>query len=348
LFVCLFVTTGKGVSIGELATRITGSSDLYSMDAGRSALASINFVTCHDGFNLLDLVSYNEKHNDANGENNRDGANDNHSWNHGAEGDTEDAGIQEFRWRQRANFLATMFLSLGVPMLLSGDELSMTQAGNNNTYCQDNALTWLDWELDTDADDFLAFTKKLIAIRHANPVLQRRRHLIGESKKGRDISWFLPDGREPHGEDWSNSGNKAFGWVMDGNAIVELSETGNKIVGDTLLVLLNGAFENVQFKLPAHASGRPWQLQLSSDRNLRPKFSALYSPEETFTTKDHSIAIFVLHVYVPRIARRMSRTTLGSPAPKPSAEEALRIELPGKDSPDFNVAKRLEVPAKKS
>jgi len=297
---------GKGTTLGELATRITGSSDLYSIDTGRSALSSINFVTCHDGFNLVDLVSYNEKHNEANGENNCDGANDNASWNHGVEGPTEDDGVNEFRWRQRANMLATLFLSLGVPMLLGGDELSMTQGGNNNTYCQDNELTWCNWDLDSDGEDFLEFTSKLISIRNSQAVLQRRRHLRGESYKGvRDITWWLPEGREPNDGDWSDAGRQCLGWVMDGSAINELGEDGNRINGETLLVLLNGQFQDIKFRLPTHPSARPWQLVLSTDRSNRTKFGSVYQPGEDYYMKDHSMSIFVLHVQ--RVVRRMSR-----------------------------------------
>jgi glycogen operon protein len=311
---------GKGTTLGELATRITGSSDLYSIDTGRSALSSINFVTCHDGFNLVDLVSYNEKHNEANGENNCDGANDNHSWNHGVEGPTDDDGINEFRWRQRANMLTTMFLSLGVPMLLGGDELSLTQGGNNNTYCQDNELTWYNWELDSDGEDFLEFTSKLISIRHAQPVLQRRRHLRGESYKGvRDITWWLPEGREPQEHDWRDSGRQALGWVMDGAAINELSEEGTRINGETLLVLLNAHFHDTKFRLPTHPSARPWQLLLSTDRSNRTKFGSVYQPNEEFNLKDHSMAIFVLHVQ--RVVRRMSRAVNVTRSPIESRKE---------------------------
>jgi len=215
-------------------------------------------------------------------------------------------------------------------MLLSGDELSMTQGGNNNTYCQDNVITWIDWELDTDADDFLLFTKKLIALRHTNPVLQRRRHFSGEvSKRGRDISWFLPNGNEPNSGEWTDSGRRSLGLIMDGNAIGELSEAGGKIVGDTLLVLLNGQFENISFKLPQHSSDRSWQLILSTDRALKSKVSAIYSPNEQFIVKDHSIAIFVLHVHVQRIARRMSRINLNSPIRK-----HIEVEAQDDSSPD--------------
>jgi len=302
---------GKGISLGELATRITGSADLYSIDSGRSAVASINFVTCHDGFNLRDLVTYNEKHNDANGENNCDGNNENASWNHGHEGETDDAGIREFRWRQRANMVATLFLSLGVPMLLGGDELSMTQGGNNNTYCQDNELTHYDWEgahKDQDSADFMDFVEKMIGIRHHQNVLQRRRHFQGRGRRGteKDITWFLPDGREPQSNDWHNPGQQCLGYIMDGGAINEVNERGARITGDTLLILINGSFNDVEFKLPGHLSKMPWSLILSTDRSLSKnatnKLGHLWQTGELFHMKDHSISI--LQLYNPRRAIR--------------------------------------------
>eukprot|EP01117_Protostelium_nocturnum_P017862 TRINITY_DN734_c0_g1_i1.p1 TRINITY_DN734_c0_g1~~TRINITY_DN734_c0_g1_i1.p1 ORF type:complete len:1342 (-),score=550.59 TRINITY_DN734_c0_g1_i1:151-4176(-) len=293
---------GKGTNLADLATRITGSSDLYSIDSGRSAVASINFITCHDGFNLRDLVTYNEKHNEANGENNCDGNNENASWNHGAEGETDDKGIKEFRWRQRANMIATLFLSLGVPMLLGGDELSMTQGGNNNTYCQDNDITHFNWKNTEDSDhqDFLDFVEKMISIRHTQKVLQRRRHFQGRTRKGvKDITWYLPDGREPHSNDWHNPGEQCLGYIMDGNAINEVSERGTRIVGDTLLILINGSFNNVEFKIPPHASHMPWSLILSSDRSLNnEKMGHLWQSSDLFHMKDHSVSI--LQLYSPK------------------------------------------------
>jgi len=296
---------GKGVTLGDLATRITGSSDLYAAETGRNAVSSINFVTCHDGFNLLDLVSYNEKHNEENGENNCDGANDNNSYNHGVEGPTDDEVINEIRWRQRANLLATLFLSLGVPMLLGGDELSLSQQGNNNTYCQDNEMTWFNWDLDSDGDDFLEFTQKLIKLRQSHPVFRRRRHLRGASQSGvKDITWYFSEGREPQPHEWNDKGRQSLGWIMDGNAIEELSATGTKITGETLLVLLNAHFNDIKFKLPPHPSGKVWQLTLSTDRQLSPKYGTIFNPGEEFHMQDHTVSIFLL--YSQRV-RKMSK-----------------------------------------
>lgn len=301
---------GKGITLGEFATRVTGSSDLYTSDSGRSALSSINFITCHDGFNLLDLVSYNEKHNEANGENNNDGANDNHSYNHGAEGDSEDPGINEFRWRQRANFVATLFLSLGVPMILSGDELSKTQGGNNNTYCQDNAITWLDWDLYEDEEDFLQFTSKMIKFRKSHPVLNRRRHLKGEVNGVKDVIWYTPNAEEPSNDDWHDSRKQALAFVMDGEAIVDLSHTGQVHTGETILVMVNAAFNDVIFTVPKHRSGKHWQLDLSTDRALKAQCGvSIVTPGSTFTLKDHSICIF--HLYTRNNALNQSRAALG-------------------------------------
>jgi glycogen operon protein len=284
--------------------RIAGSNDLYSPDDGRSAFSSINFITCHDGFNLLDLVSYNEKHNEGNGENNCDGADDNLSWNHGVEGPSDDEGINEFRWRQRANLFATLMWSLGVPMMLGGDELSETQCGNNNTYCQDSELTWINWDIEKNpgAQDFLEFVSKVIHIRHTQPVLERRRHLKGESSKGlKDVIWYLPEGREPQHPEWNDPGRQALGWILDGNAIDELSHTGVIHVGDTLLFLLNGHFHDVKFKIPAHITihspeNLGWKLLLSTDRSLKEKFGKqIYPPNEEFLLKDHSFSVFCLN-----------------------------------------------------
>src|SRR5213078_1396937 len=188
---------GDGGTVSEFATRLSGSSDLYQND-GRKPYASINFVTCHDGFTLHDLVSYNEKHNEANGEQNQDGANDNNSWNCGVEGPTDDAAITALRWQQKRNFIATLLLSQGVPMLLAGDELSHTQQGNNNAYCQDNDLTWLDWEAkNSEKSKFLAFVKQLARVWREHPVLKRRTFFQGRAIRGvADVSWFTPAGPE--------------------------------------------------------------------------------------------------------------------------------------------------------
>jgi len=287
---------GKGVTLGEIATRIAGSSDLYSQNNGKSPHASINFITVHDGFCLVDLVSYNGKHNDANGENNQDGADDNNSWNCGHEGQTEDREINQLRWRQRANMLATMFLSLGVPMLLSGDELSHTQNGNNNTYCQDNEITWLNWEnveKDKSKHNFLNFVRRLIEIRRKQPVLQRKQHFKGELGKGlRDITWFRADAQPLSASDWNNPSNQCIGYVMEGSAIEEVTFDGRRVYGDTLMVLINAQFHNVNFRLPKHSNGQSWTLMLytggsSSDGKQ-------FNGGEEFTLIHHSLALFKL------------------------------------------------------
>ena len=250
--------------VAEMGYRLTGSSDLYQ-DDGRRPFASVNFVTCHDGFTLEDLVSYERKHNDANGEGNRDGSDDNRSANHGVEGPTADRDIAATRARQKRNLLATLLLSQGVPMLLAGDEMGRTQRGNNNAYCQDNEIGWLTWKL-YDADRaLLAFTRRLMAIRREQPTLRRRRFLEGRRIRGssvKDVSWFRPDGREMTEADWHDAGLGGFAMLLSGDAIGERDPRGQRITGDTLLMLLNPGSEERTFLLPPLAGpGRPaWSL----------------------------------------------------------------------------------------
>jgi glycogen operon protein len=293
-----------GVTLGQLASRIAGSSDLYE-HSGRRPHASINFITAHDGFTLLDLVSYNHKHNEANGEDNRDGNDNNMSWNHGHEGQTDDPGINEFRWRQRANMMASMFLSIGVPMLVGGDELGHTQHGNNNAYCQDNHITWFNWD-ETD-DDYFNFVKKLIYIRRKQPVLQRRRFFAGaKDGQGKDITWYHPDGREFTQADWNDTNLRSLGYVLDGSRIDEMTEDGLKVVGDTLLVLINGGFHDVPFKLPEHHSRR-WTLILSSSRRLKQRVGQSWESGDSFVMEDHSLSLFRLTARAPKnLPRSMS------------------------------------------
>ncbi|HEX3034291.1 MAG TPA: glycogen debranching protein GlgX, partial [Thermodesulfobacteriota bacterium] len=243
---------GDPGQVSELGYRLTGSSDLYEY-GGRRPYASINFVTAHDGFTLNDLVSYNEKHNEANGEGNRDGHNDNQSWNCSVEGPTDDPGIIALRERQKRNFLATLFLSEGVPMLLHGDEIGRTQHGNNNAYCQDNKISWVDWNLDERKSDLLEFTRYVIHLSNEHPVLHRRKFLQGRKIRGsevKDLTWFRPDGKEMTEEGWSNPETRCFGLRLAGDAIDEFDERGNRIVDDTLLILLNSHYESVPFVLP--------------------------------------------------------------------------------------------------
>ena len=257
---------GDGGTTSELATRLAGSSDLYQ-DDGRKPYASINFITCHDGFTLDDLVSYNEKHNEANGEENRDGANDNNSWNCGEEGPTDDPAIIELRERQKRNLMASLMLSVGVPMMLGGDELSHGQHGNNNTYCQDNELTWLDWDLDERKQQFLEFTKKVLFIRMTQPVFQRRKFFLGRAIRGsdvKDISFFSPSGDEMSDGDWNAGFVKCLGIRLAGDLINDESERGEPIVGETLLVLLNGHWEPIPFTLPPTLHGHLWERLLDT------------------------------------------------------------------------------------
>ncbi|MDN5942734.1 MAG: glycogen debranching protein GlgX, partial [Nitrospira sp.] len=224
---------GDGGLLSLFATRLSGSSDLYKSE-GRMPHASINFVTCHDGFSLQDLVSYNDKHNEANGENNQDGANDNNSWNCGAEGPTDDQAIVALRAQQRRNFMATMLLSAGVPMLLAGDEFGHTQHGNNNTYCQDNETTWLSWNLSDEQRDFLRFVRTVIHIRRTQPVFQRRKFFQGRTIDGNDvpdISWFQPSGKEMTDEDWNAGYTQCLGVRFPGDLIGDVNERNEPITG---------------------------------------------------------------------------------------------------------------------
>ncbi len=242
---------GMGTSLAEMGYRLTGSSDLYQGD-GRGPIASINFVTAHDGFTLRDLVSYDHKHNEANGEENRDGTDDNRSWNCGAEGDTDDPDVLELRRRQQRNLLATLLLSQGVPMLLAGDELNRTQRGNNNAYCQDNEITWLAWDLDPEAKDLLEVARRLVALRRDHPVFRRRKFFQGRPIHGSglaDIGWFGPDGQEMSDEQWISGKLVALGMFLNGDEISEPGPRGERIVDDSFLVILNGP-DPVPFCLP--------------------------------------------------------------------------------------------------
>ncbi len=245
-------------TLGEFAARLTGSADLYQ-DDGRKPYASINFITAHDGFTLRDLVSYNEKHNEANGEDNRDGESHNRSWNLGAEGPTDDPEITAKRARQQRNFLATLLLSQGVPMLLGGDEIGRTQQGNNNAYCQDNEISWFDWE---NADQkLLGFTTRLIAFWREHPVFRRRRWFKGRPIHGHDasdIAWFKPDGTEMSEQDWTEWYAKSFALFLNGDALRSRDERGRPVHDDSFLILFNAHVDPVTFTLPGGPWGERW------------------------------------------------------------------------------------------
>ena len=252
-------------SAAEFTRRFTGSSDLYQ-DDGRRPFASVNFITAHDGFTLRDMVTYNDKHNDANREDNRDGTNDNRSWNCGIEGETDDPEINALRERQQRNFLATLLLSQGTPMLLGGDELSRTQGGNNNAWCQDNEISWFDWGLDARAERLQAFTKRLIAFRREHPVFRRRAFLVGDDTEGSglpDVWWFRPDGHRMTAREWEG-GATVVGMFLNGEEIPTPSPSGGHVVDDSFLVLFNPGHADVEFTLPNRRFGERWSLELST------------------------------------------------------------------------------------
>ncbi|MFQ5846251.1 MAG: glycogen debranching protein GlgX [Candidatus Methylomirabilales bacterium] len=282
--------------VGELAYRLTGSSDLYD-HGGRRPYASINFVTAHDGFTLHDLVSYNGKHNEANGEGNRDGTDENLSWNCGVEGPTDDPAILALRERQKRNMLATLFLSQGVPMLLAGDEMGRTQQGNNNAYCQDNETSWINWSPDRARLELLEFTRLLIRLYHRHPVLRRRNFFQGRRIRGsevKDLTWFRPDGKEMGDEDWENSHTRCLGLRLAGDAIEEVDARGNRIVDDTLLILLNAYHEPIVFVLPIQRSKLRWELVLDTRDAVGRRRYRLMRGGQPYDLQGRSVALLRL------------------------------------------------------
>jgi len=265
---------GDGGLVGDLAYRITGSSDLYA-HSGRRPYASINFVTAHDGFTLQDQVSYNEKHNEANGEENRDGSNNNLSWNCGVEGPTEDINIQALRAKQKRNLLATLLLSQGVPMIYAGDPIGHSQMGNNNAYCQDNPISWLNWNLQPQDRDLLTFVQRMINLRKRHPVFRRRRFFQGRPIKGanvKDLLWLSPGGKEMSEDEWRDPAVRCLGMLLSGQGLDETDERGRKVGDENFLVLLNAHHEDVGFTLPASVPSTRWSawMDTSRDGGLRP------------------------------------------------------------------------------
>ncbi|MCL2450724.1 MAG: glycogen debranching enzyme GlgX, partial [Polyangiaceae bacterium] len=259
---------GDGGLAAELAYRLSGSSDLYE-DDGRSPYSSINFIVAHDGFTLRDLVSYNEKHNDANGEGGRDGTNDNASWNCGVEGPTDDVNVRRLRARQQRNLLATLLLSQGTPMICGGDEIGRTQRGNNNAYCQDSEIGWLDWALDDERKALLEFTRRLIRIRAEHPALRRAKFFKGRRIRGaeiRDIMWLRNDGKAMTEVDWKTSYTRALGMLIAGRGLDEVDEAGEPITDDDLLLLINGGHEPLDFAMPSiEQRAASWSLLVDTD-----------------------------------------------------------------------------------
>jgi isoamylase len=250
-------------ALRDFASRFGGSADLYETD-GRRPFASVNFITAHDGFTLRDLVSYNDKHNEANGEGNRDGTDDNRSWNCGAEGPTDDEAINALRARQQRNFLATLLLSQGVPMLLGGDEIGRTQGGNNNAWCQDNEISWVDW---SSLDEGLReFTRMLIELRAAHPVFRRTKFFDGKGENLPDVWWMRPDGRRMTRRDWDNTESRAIGVFLNGDELASDTKRGEEVRDDSFLMLFNAFFEDITFRLPARRFGTRWEFVFATGR----------------------------------------------------------------------------------
>jgi glycogen operon protein len=282
---------GADETLAEFATRFTGSSDLYA-STGRVPYASINFVTAHDGFTLHDLVSYNEKHNAANGERNGDGESHNRSWNCGVEGPTDNPDINALRARQKRNFIANLFLSQGVPMLLGGDEIGRTQRGNNNAYCQDNEISWFAWE-NTD-ETLLEFTRFMIAFRQRHPVFRKRHWFQGQPMHGsdvHDIGWFTPGGTEMSEEDWNTGFVKSLGVFLNGEGIVAPDSRGERIIDDSFYLLFNSHLEPVSFTLPPREWGRDWVKVLDTSEELPKEGERKYRASRKVQVQSHSLVV---------------------------------------------------------
>ena len=286
---------GEGGLVDELAYRLTGSSDLYER-GGRRPYASINFVTAHDGFTLRDLVSYDEKHNEANGEDNGDGENHNLSHNYGVEGPTDDLEIRRIRARQRRNIMATLLLSQGVPMILSGDEMGRTQEGNNNAYCQDNEISWLDWELSILDRNFLAFVRRMIRLRKEHPVFRRRRFFQGRELRGagaKDIIWLTPAGCEMTDEEWNSSFARSLGLQMSGLLEGEFDAQGRPEEDDDFLLLLNADQDEIIFELPTFPEEARWEVFMDTAYSAGLKTDSFFKPGGTYTLKPRSMVVLV-------------------------------------------------------
>jgi glycogen operon protein len=285
---------GSEQTLGEFANRLSGSPDLYASN-GRRPVASVNFITAHDGFTLRDLVSYNDKHNEANGEDNRDGESHNRSWNHGVEGPTDDPAIVSLRARQQRNFLATLLLSQGVPMLLAGDEIGRSQGGNNNAYCQDNEISWIDW--DNADQDLLYFTLHILGFRRAHPVLRRRRWFQGQPIRGRDvrdIAWFTPGGKEMSETDWSVGFAKSLTVFLNGKTIPSRGPRGEIITDDTFLLCFNAHHEPLSFTMPDAAYGTRWLRVIdTADPDLATPLGPI-ATRESFQVADRALVVLQL------------------------------------------------------
>jgi isoamylase len=319
---------GEPSTLGEFASRITGSSDLYQGD-GRHPIASINFVTAHDGFTLRDLVSYNEKHNEANGEGGVDGESHNRSWNCGVEGETDDEAVIELRNRQERNFLTTLLLSQGVPMILHGDEMGRTQRGNNNVYCQDNELSWVDWTRDERWAQLMAFTQKVVALRRDHPVFRRRRFFKGAAAEGGqsdlgDIAWFTTEGTQMQQSDWQRGDARSVAAFLNGERIQESDKRGQSILDDSFLVLFNAHHEDLEFTLPPKEYGTWWSVLIDTadDGTWASDSGDTYAPGDVVVVSPRSTIVLRRPIEVDAAAALTAAAT--QDATTPSAARAAR------------------------
>ena len=283
---------GDGGLIGEFARRLTGSSDLYGHN-GRKPYASVNFITAHDGFTLNDLVSYNGKHNEANGEDNRDGNDNNRSWNSGVEGPTDDAAINALRERQKRNLLATLMLSQGIPMIVAGDELGRTQQGNNNAYCQDNAISWVDWNLDEPRAKLLEFSRRIIRLRRDHPVFHRRNFFEGRQLHGavKDIAWLKPDGTEMTEQEWEQEFARCLGMYLAGEGLTETDHHGQPLVDNDFLVLFNAHHEEIPFTLPQFVTDCQWLVVLDTGFAEGLTHNGVFDAQSVYPLQGRSLAL---------------------------------------------------------
>jgi glycogen operon protein len=272
--------------IPEFASRFSGSSDLYGA-AGRRPTASINFITVHDGFTMADLVSFDTKHNDANGDDNRDGTDDNRSWNCGVEGPATDPSVVELRARQRRAMLTTLMLSLGVPMLLGGDEVGRTQRGNNNGYCQDNAISWFDWS--APDEDLLDFTRKLVRLRRAHPVFRRRRFLTGVEAD--ELSWYTPAGTRMTPDNWRDPNARSIALYLDGADDPDIAEDGTPLIDDDFLLLVNAWWEPLEFVVPSTRADQAWEPVVDTYEPSTVAATKRYAAGDGITVRPRSIVV---------------------------------------------------------
>ena len=327
---------GESGTVPDMASRLSGSADIYKW-TDRAAYASVNFVVAHDGFTLHDLVSYEQKHNEANGENNQDGHNDNISRNWGAEGETEEKGILDIRFRSMKNFLATLAFSQGVPMIAHGDELARSQKGNNNVYAQDNELAWMRWDMDDRRKLLLEFTRKVFAIRHSNPVLRRRTFFRGQvmdHSDVKDLTWLRPDGQEMQEQDWNFTEARALGMLIHGEATDETDDRGRPIHGDTMLLLVNAADQEVRFTLPV--AGAHDAEQTGGRRESRGMWSELVNTErdEAAHILDGWVGVAPYSLVLLRYGRERRIAFAGGA----TAANVAAVTSAGETSPTINVA----------